>query len=127
MAEKERVKLAFWITGIVSGLLLILYLPVLIWSPPWGINGFYYTHPDETMLSHFDNGLYTIGIHEPYPLPFLFDYKNGQWESEDGIILITDGLGISIKESNTNTQAKHTKVNNPFTVWHIKWLEWTEN
>ena len=41
MAAKERVKLVFWITGIVSGLLLILYLPVLIWLPPWGKNEHY--------------------------------------------------------------------------------------
>ena len=131
--SKRAAKLTLISTGIVSGLLLILYLPVLIWSPPWSINGIY-KRPSDLGLVAGTQGICTtyFALHETNKLAPIYAFENDfklpdleylvtndhRW-SLTGTFMLIDG------QLHSRNNIIGSKTTNPFTLWHIKWLEWT--
>ena len=131
---KRAAKLTLISTGIVSGLLLILYLPVLIWSPPWGPHGYYsaYNAYDEISFIYFKDGYVEFGFNTKNRSPQfstqMLKSKDDPslWESEETTdIRISISQLICILGIDSEPDWTLNKAYNPFTVWHIKWLEWT--
>ena len=140
--SKRAAKLTLVSTGIVSRLLLILYLPVLIWSPPWGEKGYYIDIDGiEFGSMYFANGqvVFLIMGHNDQKkhLNFLIKdtyTRNGDtWES----VGINGMSTLQIKNNtmtekvyNNKSNPKHTgeniyiKSTNPFSTWHSIYLEW---
>lgn len=135
MAANERVKLVFWGAGIVSGLLLILYLPVLIWSPPWGDNG-HYVLINRDWLTHlsFRNGtLKSFSKRRLIRESTLSPDSKSIWKCTiiEGsetirvrVIIVNSNIELLVKGATQESRFVGAKTSNPFTIWRIKWLEW---
>lgn len=155
--SKRAAKLTLISIGIICVLLLILYLPVLIWSPPWGENGYYLTGNAHLSFIHFHNGNLNTYSHKKH---FIHEseaaYQKTSQHTWDGsqtfyhhvyadgnIKHLTYDSQIYIFKSNLskshesffytgsqliNLKEKFTvqKSMDPFTIWHIKYLEWTQ-
>ncbi len=156
MSPTIRTKLIYIVTTI-SGLLLILYLPVLIWSPPWGNKGYYlhkdYTNPMDWSEEHstfffFNDGklVYKMIMDGEFSQSADMHFKNignNRWSHYEKIKRTTyrgtkdviNHYMIQIEgnkfDYTTFYTDQHTpkydlvKITNPFTIWYIKWLEWT--
>ena len=119
MTSTTRTRLIYT-SAITSTLLLILYLPVLIWSPPWGVEGYYFpdmqydyviiqnakiSHRDIDTLREFSN--YAIIKNDEH---WVYEL----WPSEIAII----------GNKYPGTGYSYFKAFNPLKIWHIKYLEW---
>lgn len=126
--------------GISSGILLLIYLPLLIWSPPWSING-YYTIVPNTVFGDAENG-YRYSFYDGT----ISVYEIDGWVStktHDGkFIKNTNGwtneVQILLRFENNNmfrmraflpkkVAVTYYKVTGPFAMWQIKWSEWTSD
>ena len=133
--SKRAAKLTLVSTGIVSGLLLILYLPVLIWSPPWGEDG-YYCHlqsfHEEPLYFYTCNRTHYIGHksykhdHDLFIHHWNYRPKTNDWYSRlyKGSHRIEKGKLI-FEDDSGHLTSDFVKTSNPLIIWHIKWLEWT--
>lgn len=140
----KQIRSILWPTGIIAGLILVLYSPLFIWSPPWSKDGYY--HPDmdtkslfvciylnrEKVIFHrYDNT--TLEIDE-----FSMIESKGLWKGTRNI----NYLAVNHVEMKFINQRLHIKdwivqgnvqpdpftafldkISNPFTIWHIKWLD----
>lgn len=143
MISKPTAKVALISTVAISALLFLLYLPVLIWSPPWGEDGYYeYGKPRHDL--HKDYTYFKNGILRPmhiektgevilYP-ESNFTHKNNSWQNNTLIHKSTVHFSISAslltstaihQNGRTVFNSTASKIFNPFTLWHIKYLEWT--
>ena len=153
--SKRAAKLTLISTSIVSGLLLILYLPVLIWSPPWGEDGYYSASLKEgTLVFHLEtnnsfcklirNGksqnyreITLFSLNEPYPdllsmraqelnTNIIHQMKEVKFSpSRRKVIFYTfKSETCDLGKLDSSESVSITRVN-PFTLWYIKWLEWT--
>ncbi len=130
--DRSKVRIGLISLGIIAGLILILYLPVLIWSPPWGLPGIYTwtidnDHTEVRIIS--GNQMEFITIHENEWIP-LNDIREF---SEKGGLYHMDNVKMEVRsgwikfEPDINTDVKFIKMTNPFILWYIKWLEWTND
>lgn len=137
LTSKRAARLTLISTSIVSGLLLILYLPVLIWSPPWDSSkGCYNSLNDRGIkLVRFENGV-LIGLwgDEVNTLDGFKHTSKNHWQTR----FSNDQYNVTVEVITSESQIKlnatggaedisftGVKTFNPFTIWHIKWLEWT--
>ena len=150
---KSKTQITLWILGHLSGLLLLFYLPVLIWSPPWGENGYYYEGINGKLDTDSFNEVYkyTGDKIEPY-----YSFTNGylqahspQWDTDIHRSIKFDaeyklikkniwvnrhqGIECNLRfEANTficeqpdlNYFICIEKTTNPLNIWYIKYLEW---
>lgn len=149
--NRIRIRNGLIAIGIFASLVIFLYLPVLIWSPPWGVNGYYiheyyvkvHIHKGSAKIQHFEGD-------EWKALIWKGDYWRSQFHSiyfekigadsskchskvkfnENGILYyVTKALNAkSIEQIETDEvlyELTLTKTMNPLEVWHLKWLEWT--
>lgn len=133
----SNVRFTVFSVGIVSGLLLLLYLPVLIWSPPWGERGYFGAHLEDCVFTHFDNGVLSFTFlsgGKQKTIRESFIYVNGIWRCDkakhpnpifDEIKLINNKMLVFADGLSPNDFGGTKKESNPLTLWHIKWLEWT--
>lgn len=136
--DRSKVRIGLLSVGIIAGLIFILYLPVLIWSPPWGDNGYYKVYDDEWgRFQKFENGhyQYIITFHNDLdPIEtIVFNRAVDYWENtkynmtikfEDGTMLLT---GTKYSMGRDDVTQTFYRDSNPFNHWHIKWLEWTSD
>ena len=153
--DAKKVRVGLWVTGAISCLILLLYLPVLIWSPPWALNGYFlegvwlidgkvtsqddhaititpfYSFHDGNLNAHYFDWDNAPDIHRVYDLNVKYEQVDkGIWTYRDA-----NGWAQNIHISNSQItksinidkeiKVPLIKVSNPFTLWHIKWLEWT--
>ncbi len=133
--KQSSLKLGMIATGVVSGVLLVLYLPVLIWSPPWSENGSYIEELMSTKNGYdfaslnFNNGKLTSICLVDGTVRTLSDKyikQNNKWylhyyNNINYIIFNEQGLRMN----NAGVIITAYKTSNPLTIWYIKCLEWT--
>jgi len=120
-------------TGVITVLVLILYLPLWIWSPSWDSRG-YYRGPQSSELDliHRVNkhgvadGIVINGAMKWKKHSVLSDNLYANLFLDDVIMykIEQDGL-YRIRSSTSEPIVKAKKIYNPFTIWYIKWLEWS--
>jgi hypothetical protein len=117
--NKKTVRIGIFSTAIISVLLFILYLPVLIWSPPWGKDG-YYTERNRLDLPY----IYKKGNHvRLYLIPGIpLGGPDLQPRPESDFKFRKKFLTFILYDGAATDLIKQT---NPFTLWYIKFLEWT--
>ena len=120
--DKSKVRIGLWIAGVLSGLFTALYLPVLIWSPPWGADG-YYNSNKETVL-YFSNGaLSEYSIDEEFQIirfndQFVLSRDNkNQWALNEGTKLIFTKKTMEMKIGSESLL--YQKVRSPIRIWEI--------
>ena len=145
--SKQAVRIGVVSTGIISTVLLILYLPVMIWSPPWGKHGYYMSYDymqTKTNMSYvyFKNGHHVKNEYNKETGVFLSRVskytpiigESTKWtmtnSKESRRIIVTE---LIIEQDISDFKVSHgamaptqtkTKTYNPFTLWYIKWAEW---
>ena len=126
---KRTAVIALTTIGILSGLLLALFLPVLVWSPPWAERGFYYNN-DKRDTCYFEGGTltgYTDENHPRYSIHCRWNGKKNAWVATFGNKL-NEKIHVQVKPNRSDLlygENVYRKIYNPFAIWHIKWLEWT--
>lgn len=138
--NRSNFRIAVFSTGIVSTLLIACYLPVLIWSPPWGENGYYQVYGDDRNFHHFHKGSYRL-IHthnntlSKQQMQFIkvgniWTAKNRISYFKEDIIALFENSNLIITRTSLDDpenirKARYYKNKNPFILWRIKWIEWT--
>lgn len=133
--NKSAAKPTLISTGIISGLLLILYFPVLIWSPPWNHNGYYKIIHSNKFL-HFNDGILidleidkgnliiSAGTIHHDMGSFWFGNARGTMYSyiqfKDREMQYALHMGNSHLQSMPSDHHTLRKCLNPFTIWYIK-------
>ena len=132
----KSVKIGIWTTCIISCLLLLLYLPVLIWSPPWGNDGYYIPDPEKDQyIYHLKQTTLFFIVQDPYGLELKINLTQKEQylvnvNHENGLLssVIVDGVFHNTHSLNSIDESTIwlRKSNNPFAIWRLKWLEWTK-
>ena len=94
----------------------LIYLPLLIWSPPWSKDG-YYQQINKVSLKEFHPSASLRYAHNEDGLIHIYGYTK------------TDGLKLVgyFLDRNDYTEMQGSKITNPFRLWFIKYLEWTSD
>lgn len=139
MTPSTRTKLIYT-TAIFSALLFLLYLPVLIWSPPWGDDGYFVSYPanhitdDSHILLKQGKMLTANRIHPVYINSSTYRNTNINTWSLNGANYVFIRFESDYKilteyektvDGNVVVRSTYIKVTNPFTLWYIEWLDWT--
>lgn len=137
--SKAQIKLIIIASGALTGLTLILYLPALIWSPPFGKEGYYVADiPHKFIYGFLSNDR------------LVFDCTVDDWDLKHEVRIQENVHGTSSTsayissgtdryfsidynfECKFKVNYKHTspdydlkKTSNPFIIWQIKYLEWS--
>lgn len=143
--DEAKVKTGLITVGIIAGLTCILYFPVLVWSPPWGDNGYYHVYDDHRNYHIFSNGEMShfnawSGSQSDYK--YALKRNGNAWEGTEVFSsrrMYVNYLKITITNGEMLIEDKHelsdpytfdsllVKTSNPFTLWYIKWLEWNQD
>lgn len=138
-----------WIvrTGIGLSLVLLLFAPVLIWSPPWNNNGYYiisshtYWQWQQVHMVHIYNNSIQRGTISGEGIFFksgteIENKKDEVRKFKTNYIYLKTISNFTLESFPDPTTKPDPRVPkfdpfifnktmNPFSVWHIKWLEWT--
>ena len=136
-------------TGALAILILILYLPILIWSPPWEDFGYYINNnrdPSRFSACYFKNGNFFIvavnGNDTAVHSANTFTEKPGHWMMkernytnqydqiikiflENNIKLVYSVEILSDERSLYKDNGTWMKSQNPFIIWYVILLEWS--
>lgn len=136
--DKAKARIGLWLIGGFSGILLLLYLPVIIWSPPWDSSkGCYDDINDRAIrLIRFEKGellgvwgpshINVIGgFHAVSKNHWLFHYADDRENIHLEIKTNESQVQLQISGADEVKSITGIKTFNPFTVWYIKYLEWT--
>ena len=130
-------RIGLWVVGGLSGMLLILYLPVLIWSPPWSHFGCYVMEnsPENFTANIFSNDqMVTIGTgsnsEPPLKVSDKLDFYDGktlhqsQWRgSNSGRTYTIHKTGrLYYWYDPPEGDWLGSKTINPFTIWYCLYL-----
>ena len=131
--------------AITTGLLLLFFFPVMIWSPPWGQDGYYipesgkhvgHCHVKDNNLNYhlFDEQMgYLTGTMEAKKGLGGGGGRKARYSSVTGSVsqqysfsyIYYFDLSMYITNHKTKERMKLAKTSNPITLWHLLWLEWT--
>ena len=131
MISKATANIALISTGVVGTLLFLLYLPMLISSPPWSEDGYYVQRIKSVIniegycICHVREGAYALYAKTAEGL-FKLDENASSYLASMKFKIINESL--TVKTPSLGFLAEPVtlyKTANPFTLWYIKWLEWT--
>lgn len=141
--DVQKVKVGLRWASAVLAIFVILYLPVIAYSPPLKDDGYYtadtpsafiFSKMDENDILFYSYVNGSLSKEPTYVTTRIQSYENQFFHEGFEFRFVyhgTNDTSVMVKEMTISREPgphhwhKMQKTINPFTLWHIKWLEWT--
>lgn len=127
--DRSKVRIGPIAASVISGALMLFYLPVIILSPPWGTDGYY--KPTEYVVTSFnlyfnDSNLSIVeiqGVEEYHTAVYPPEkFNENRWIDGDAVLVYHNNeFIIQVRDERP---FKATKTSNPFVLYYILYHEW---